>query len=181
VRSAFRLFFLSGAVPASFLLAQTPAESTGWSGCVSISVVSPADSRTETSLGGALDIEHQVSKLVSIGAIAGIWTGGSDLEQDSKERYLALIGTYKWNGGRLRPFVQLGGGLYRLEFQFQSRNRFAPRESETRGGGLGGAGVDLFLSNSIAAEASARYHLVADASGVHPDFLEAQLGLRFLW
>ena len=79
----------------------------------------------------------------------------------------------------MHPFFQLGGGIYWLRFHFQSRNRFAPNDKETRGGALVGPGVDFALSRSSALELRARYHLVGDASGVHPDFLESQLGLRF--
>jgi hypothetical protein len=114
--------------------------------------------------------------------IAGHWSGQSDFDKDSTETYLLGVVTHRWGTGKWRPFVQVGGGLYFLKFQFQSRSRFSPSESETVGGGFAGPGVDYVLSRNSALELRARYHLVSDATGsVHPDFLEAQLGVRFFF
>jgi opacity protein-like surface antigen len=148
---------------------------------VSASFVAPADPRTRNGVGGSFEFEHLFTRSLSAGALAGFWTAESDFPNDSKETYLAAIGTYRSCAGRLRPFLQLGGGIYFLRLHFQSRNRFAPSEKETRGGAFGGGGLDYSLSRSVALEARGRYHLVADASTVHPDFLEAQLGLRYFF
>jgi hypothetical protein len=112
---------------------------------------------------------------------AGLWKGGSDFGKDSEVRYFVGVAIYRWGVGRVRPFFQLGGGAYRVKFQFPERNRFAPRETDTVGGGFGGIGVDYRLSASTALAVGTRYHLVSDVSGVHTDFLETQLGLRFFF
>ena len=145
------------------------------------SFIVPADPRTQNGTGGSLDFEAPIAKSLSLGLLVGYWKGGSDFGKDSEVTYLGANGTYRWGAGRLRPFVQLGGGIYRLKLQFTSRNRFAPDDRETRGGGFGGGGCDFMLSRSAALEVRARYHLVADASRVTPDFLETQLGLRFFF
>lgn len=145
------------------------------------SVIFPADGATKTSGGGSFELEHRFSNSISLGAIAGFWSGDSGFAQDSEESYLAAIATYHWGVGRVRPFFQLGGGIYWLQLQFQSRNRFAPNEKEIRGGVFAGPGLDFALSRSCALEVRVRYHLVGDASSVHPDFLESQLGLRFFF
>ncbi|HEY3122601.1 MAG TPA: hypothetical protein VGK70_00890 [Thermoanaerobaculia bacterium] len=122
-----------------------------------------------------------MSKALSLGATVGFWSGGSDFVKDSKETYFAAVATYRWGTGALRPFLQLGGGIYHLKFQFPSRNRFAPDEKEVRGGAFAGPGLGYTLSRSTALEVRTRYHLVADASSVHPDFLETQVGIRFFF
>jgi hypothetical protein len=149
---------------------------------VSGSVVFPADSATDTSIGGSVELEFPLSRSFSAGVIAGHWSGKSDFVKDSTETYLVGVITHRWGAGRWRPFVQLGGGLYLLKFQFQSRSRFSPSETETVGGGFAGPGLDYVLSPRSALEVRARYHLVSDATGsVHPDFLETQLGIRFFF
>jgi hypothetical protein len=152
------------------------------SAAVSASLVFPADSHTKTSLGGSVELEFLLSNAFSAGVIAGHWSGQSDFDKDSTETYVVGVITHRWGAGRWRPFVQVGGGLYFLKFQFQSRSRFAPEEKDFVGGGFAGPGVDFALTPSSAVELRARYHLVSDASaGVHPSFLESQLGVRFFF
>ena len=145
------------------------------------SVVFPADEHTRTSAGGSFEFEHLFSKSFSLGATAGFWSGESDFVKDSRVSYFGGVATYRWGQTKMRPFLQIGGGIYHLKFQFPSRNRFAPNEKEVRGGAFAGPGLDYALSRSCALEVRARYHLVGDASSVHPDFLESQLGLRFFF
>jgi hypothetical protein len=143
-------------------------------------VVFPADEHTETSIGGSVELEFPLSRSFSAGVIAGHWSGQSDFVQDSTETYFVGVITHRWGAGKWRPFVQVGGGVYLLRFQFQSRSRFAPSETETVGGGFAGPGLDYVLSGRSALEVKARYHLVSDATAsVHPDFLETLLGIRF--
>lgn len=179
MKAAFGVLFLIGALPTAPGIAQRPPESEDWSAGFSASIVAPADRRTETSLGGSVDVEAFLSKSISVGVLAGFWAGNSDFAKNSEESYFALIGTYRLSDGKLRPLLQFGGGVYRLQFQFQSRNRFAPQERETRGGAFGGVGLDYKLSRTSTLRGGARYHLVSDASGVHPDFLEGHLGVMF--
>jgi hypothetical protein len=143
--------------------------------------VIPADEHTRTSAGGSVELELLISKSLSAGVVAGHWSGGSDFDKDSNETYFLGVVTHRWGTGKWRPFVQVGGGLYFVKFQFQSRNRFAPEEKDLVGGGFAGAGLDYGLSKASALEMRARYHLVTDVSGVHTDFLETQLGLRFFF
>jgi hypothetical protein len=145
------------------------------------SIVFPADARTETSLGGSVEAEFPLSRSFSAGVMAGHWSGQSDFVKDSTETCFAGVITLRWGGGRWRPFVQLGGGLYFVKFQFTSRNRFAPGDTDTVGGGFAGAGLDYALSTTSALEMRARYHLVSDVGGVHTDFLETQAGVRFFF
>jgi hypothetical protein len=147
----------------------------------SASLILPADEHTKTSAGGSVELELLISESFSAGAVAGHWSGQSDFDKDSTETYLLGALTHRWGSGRIRPFVQVGGGVYFVKFQFQSRNRFAPAEKDVVGGGFAGAGVDYALSSTSALEVRARYHLVSDVSGVHPDFLETQLGVRFFF
>ena len=152
------------------------------SAAVAGSIIFPADSATDTSIGGSVELEFPLSRCFSAGVMAGHWSGQSDFVKDSTETYFVGVITHRWGAGRWRPFVQLGGGLYLLKFQFQSRSRFAPSERETVGGGFAGPGLDYVLSNRSALEVRARYHLVSDATAsVHPDFLETQLGIRFFF
>jgi hypothetical protein len=155
-----------------------PTASAAFSG----SLVLPADEHTETSFGGSVELELLISKSFSAGAIAGHWGGKSDFDKDSTETYFLGVVTHRWGAGKWRPFVQVGGGFYILKFQFQSRSRVSPSETETVGGGFAGPGVDYVLSSNSALELRARYHLVSDATGmVHPDFLETQIGVRFFF
>jgi hypothetical protein len=147
----------------------------------SVSLIVPADSHTETSYGGSFEFDYLVSRSFSLGVAAGLWKGGSDFGKDSEARYFVGVAIYRWGVGRVRPFLQLGGGVYRVKFQFPERNRFAPLETDTVGGGFGGIGLDYRLSTSSALEVGTRYHLVSDVSGVHTDFLETQLGVRFFF
>jgi len=151
------------------------------SGAVSASLVFPADEHTKTSLGGSVELEFLISRSLSAGVVAGHWSGQSDFDKDSTETYVVGVLTHRWTAGRLRPFVQFGGGLYFVKFQFQSRNRFAPEEKDVVGGGFAAAGLDYALSKTSALETKARYHLVSDVSGVHPDFLETQVGVRLFF
>lgn len=152
------------------------------SATVAGSIIFPADSATDTAFGGSVELEFPLSRSFSAGVIAGHWSGQSDLVQDSAETYVVGVITHRWGAGRWRPFVQLGGGVYLLKFQFQSRSRFAPSETETVGGGFAGPGLDYVLSSRSALEVRARYHLVSDATAsVHPDFLETQLGIRIFF
>ena len=73
------------------------------------------------------------------------------------------------------------GGLYFVKFQFTSRNRFAPGDTDTVGGGFAGPGLDYAISSRLGVVVRARYHLVSDVSGVHTDFLETQAGVRFFF
>jgi hypothetical protein len=145
------------------------------------SVVFPADDHTETAVGGSIELEFPLSSSFSVGAIAGHWSGQSDFFKDSTETYFAGVITLRWGGGRWRPFVQLAGGLYFVKFQFTSRNRFAPGDTDTVGGGFAGPGLDYAISSRLAVVVRARYHLVSDVSGVHTDFLETQAGVRFFF
>ena len=113
--------------------------------------------------------------------IAGHWSGESDFVKDSTETYVVGVITHRWGAGRWKPFVQVGGGIYFVKFQFTSRNRFAPGDSDSVGGGFAGPGLDYALSSNSAVVVRARYHLVSDVSGVHPDFLETQAGVRFFF
>ena len=167
-------------LPCAVALAQTTTPPTA-SAAASVSFVIPADEHTTTSTGGSVELEFLVSRSLSAGVIAGHWSGQSDFDKDSTETYLLGVLTHRWGAGKWRPFVQVGGGLYFAKFQFQSRNRFAPVEKETIGGGFAGPGLDWALSSISALEARARYHLVSDVSGVHTDFLETQLGVRFFF
>ena len=166
--------------PCAVGLSQTTTRPTA-SGAFSVSLVSPADEHTETSLGGSVELELLLSNSFSAGVIAGHWSGESDFVQDSSETYIVGVVTHRWGSGRLRPFVQVGGGLYFVKFQFPSRNRFAPEEKDVVGGGFAGPGLDYALSSNSAVEVRARYHLVSDVSGVHTDFLETQAGVRFFF
>lgn len=177
MRGALALALL---LPCAVALAQTTTPPTA-SAAASASLVIPADEHTRTSAGGSVELELLVSKAFSAGVIAGHWSGKSDFDQDSTETYFVGVLTYRWGAGKWRPFVQVGGGLYFLKFQFQSRNRFAPRDKDTVGGGFAGPGLDYALSSKSAVELRARYHLVSDVSGVHTDFLETQLGLRLFF
>jgi hypothetical protein len=166
--------------PCTVALAQTTRPTA--SAAFSASLILPADEHTKTSAGGSVELELLISESFSAGVIAGHWSGGSDFDKNSTETYLLGVVTHRWGAGKWRPFVQVGGGLYFLKFQFQSRSRVFPSESETVGGGFAGPGVDYVLSRSSALELRARYHLVSDATGsVHPDFLETQLGVRFFF
>jgi hypothetical protein len=166
--------------PGSVGLSQSPSAPSA-SVSASASLVLPADEHTRTSAGGSFEFDLLLSKALSLGATAGFWSGESDFVKDSRVGYFGGVATYRWRQRKLRPFLQLGGGIYNLKFQFPSRNRFAPDEKEARGGAFAGSGLDYALSRSSAIEVRARYHLVRDASGVHPDFLESQLGIRFFF
>jgi hypothetical protein len=176
-----RVVLLAVLFPSSVALSQTvtrPTASAAFSG----SLVLPADEHTETSVGGSVELELLVSRSFSAGGIAGHWSGKSDFDKDSTVTYLLGVVTHRWGAGKWRPFVQVGGGFYILKFQFQSRSRVSPGETETVGGGFAGPGVDYALSANSALELRARYHLVSDATGmVHPDFLETQIGVRFFF
>jgi hypothetical protein len=163
--------------PCAVGLAQTTTRTTA-SAAASASLVFPADEHTKTSVGGSFELEFPISKSFSAGVIAGFWSGESDFVKNSRENYFGGVLTHRWGAGKIRPFLQLGGGLYFVKFQFQSRNRFAPAEKDVVGGGFTGAGLDYALSSTSALEFKARYHLVSDVSGVHTDFLETQLGAR---
>jgi len=152
---------------------------SGWTAWGALSLVVPADSRTGTGFGGLIGLDGPISPSVSVGGVFGGWSAGSDFDQDSRERYLALSARYSWTLGRFRPFLQAGGGIYWLGFQFQSRNRFASSETEMRGGGFAGIGFDHWVSRGTAVEVSARYHLVPESGDVRADFFEGQIGLRF--
>ena len=151
------------------------------SGAVAGSVVFPADGATDTSIGGSVEIEFPLSRFFSAGVIAGHWSGESEFVKDSTETYLVGVVVHRWGSGKLQPFFQVGGGVYFVEFQFPSRNRFAPDEKDSVGGGFAGLGIDYTLSSKSAMEVTARYHLVSDVSGVHTDFLETQAGVRFFF
>lgn len=166
--------------PCAVGLSQTTTRPTA-TAAFSASLVSPADEHTKTSLGGSAELELLLSNSFSAGVIAGHWSGESDFVQDSTETYVVGVATHRWGSGRLRPFVQVGGGLYFVKFQFPSRNRFAPEEKDVVGGGFAGPGLDYALSSNSALEVRARYHLVSDVSGVHTDFLETQAGVRFFF
>ena len=173
-----RVVLLAVLFPCTVGLSQTATRPTA-SAAFSGSLVLPADEHTRTSVGGSVELELLVSRSFSAGAIAGHWSEKSDFDKDSTETYLLGVVTHRWGAGRWRPFLQAGGGLYFLKFQFQSRSRVSPSETETVGGGFAGPGVDYVLSPNSALELRARYHLVSDATGsVHPDFLETQVGLR---
>jgi hypothetical protein len=171
---------LAALLSVSVGLAQTGPDHTS-SVAVAGSVVFPADDHTETSVGGSFELEFPLSSSFSVGAIAGHWSGQSDFVKDSTETYFAGVMTLRSSGGRWRPFVQLGGGLYFVKFQFTSRNRFAPGDTDSVGGGFVGPGLDYALSSRSAVVVIARYHLVSDVSGVHTDFLETQAGVRFFF
>jgi hypothetical protein len=175
-----RVVLLAVLFPSTVGLSQTATRPTA-SAAFSGSLVLPADEHTKTSLGGSVELELFVSRSLSAGAIAGHWSGKSEFDKDSTETYLLGVVTHRWGAGKWRPFVQVGGGLYFLKFQFQSRSRFSPSETETVGGGFAGPGVDYALSPGSALEIRARYHLVSDVSGVHPDFLETQVGVRLFF
>ena len=166
--------------PCAIGLSQTATRPTA-SAAICASLVFPADEHTKNSLGGSVELEFLLSNSFSAGVIAGHWSGESDFVKDSTETYVAGVVTHRWDSGRLRPFVQVGGGLYFVKFQFPSRNRFAPAEKDVVGGGFAGAGLDYGLSAASALEARARYHVVSDVSGVHTDFLETQVGMRFFF
>ena len=173
-----RVVLLAVLFPCAVGLSQAATRPTA-SAAFSGSLVLPADEHTETSVGGSVELELLVSRSFSAGAIAGHWSEKSDFDKDSTETYLLGVVTHRWGTGKWRPFVQAGGGFYILKFQFQSRSRFSPGETETVGGGFVGPGVDYVLSSNSALELRARYHLVSDATGsVHPDFLETQVGFR---
>ena len=161
-------------------LAQSPPDHSS-SAAVAGSVVFPADEHTRTSVGGSVELELPLSRSFSAGVIAGHWNGQSDFVQDSTETYVVGVVMLRWVAGKWRPFIQLGGGLYFVKFQFPSRNRFAPAEKDVVGGGFAGPGLDYALSSNSAVEVRARYHLVSDVSGVHTDFLETQAGVRFFF
>lgn len=175
-----RLVVIVALFPAAVGLSQTVARPTA-SGAFSASLIFPADDHTEMSFGGSVDLEFPISNFFSAGGIVGHWSGESDFVKDSTETYVAGVVTHRWRSGKLRPFVQVGGGLYFVKFQFTSRNRFAPEEKDVVGGGFAGAGLDYGLSATSALEMRARYHLVSDVSGVHTDFLETQVGVRFFF
>lgn len=165
-------------LPGAVVLAQTTTLPTA-SAAASASLVLPADEHTRTSAGGSVELELPVSKAFSAGVLAGHWSGQSDFDKDSTETYFVGVLTHRWGAGKWRPFIQVGGGLYFLKFQFQSRSRVSPSEKETVGGGFAGPGLDYVLSRLSALEFRTRYHLVSDATGsVHPDFLETQVGFR---
>jgi hypothetical protein len=175
-----RALALIALFPCAVGLSQTVNRPTA-SFAASASLVFPADEHTRTSLGGSIELDFPLSMSYSAGMIAGHWSGQSDFDKDSTETYLAGVVTHRWGAGKIRSFIQVGGGLYFVKFQFQSRNRFAPEEKDVVGGGFAGAGLDYALSTTSALETRARYHLVSDVSGVHPDFLETQLGVRFFF
>jgi len=175
-----RALAVTALFPCAVALPQSVTRPTA-SVAASASLVFPADEHTRTSAGGSLEIELLLSKAVSLGATAGFWSGESDFAKDSRVSYFGGVATYRWGQRKVRPFLQIGGGIYHLKFQFTSRNRFAPDDKESRGGAFAGPGLVYALSRSSAMEVRARYHLVSDASGVHPDFLETQLGLRFFF
>jgi hypothetical protein len=179
-----RLVAVAGFValfPCAVGLSQTGTRATA-SVAVSASLVVPADEHTKTSGGSSVDLEFPLSRSFSAGVIAGHWSGQSDFVEDSTETYFVGVITHRWGAGKWRPFLQLGGGLYLLKFQFQSRSRFSPSETESVGGGFAGPGLDYVLTRRSAVEVRARYHLVSDATAsVHPDFLETQLGIRFFF
>jgi hypothetical protein len=151
------------------------------SAAVAGSIVFPADEHTEASIGGSVEVNFPSSRFFSAGVAAGHWSGQSDFVQDSTETYIVGQVTHRWGTGKVRPFLQAGGGVYFVKFQFQSRNRFAPEEKDVVGGGFAGGGLDYSLSTTSALEMRARYHLVSVVSGVHPHFLETQLGVRFFF
>lgn len=166
--------------PCAVALSQSATRPTA-SAAASASLVIPADDHTRTSAGGSFELELLVSKSFSAGVIAGFWSGESDFDKNSGENYFVGVLMHRWGAGKIRPFLQAGGGLYFVKFQFQSRNRFAPAEKDVVGGGFAGGGLDYALSSTSALELRARYHLVSDVSGVHTDFLETQLGARFFF
>jgi hypothetical protein len=175
-----RAFAAALLYPCAVALAQTTTPPTA-SAAASASLVIPADEHTKTAAGGSFELELSISRSFSAGVIAGFWSGESDFDKNSTENYFGGVLTHRWGAGRIRPFLQIGGGLYFVKLQFQSRNRFAPRDKDTVGGGFAGPGLDYMLSSNSAVEVRARYHLVSDVSGVHTDFLETQLGLRFFF
>ena len=172
-----RTFVVSICFPCAVALSQSAQPPIGTAAFCAALVVS-ADEHTGTSAGGSLEVDFFLSRSLSAGVAIGHWSGGSDFARNSTETYVDAVLTRGWATGRWRPFLQVGGGLYFAKFQFQSRNRFAPEEKETVGGGFAGAGVDYRLSDNAALEGRSRYHLVSDVSGVHTDFLETQLGVR---
>lgn len=176
-----RVLVLALLFPCTIGLSQTTTRPTA-SAAFSGSLVLPADSHTNTSVGGSVELDFPLSRSFSAGASVGHWSGSSDFDKDSTETYVVGVITHRWGAGKWRPFVQVGGGLYFLKFQFQSRSRFAPEETDFVGGGFAGPGVDCSLSPTSALELRARYHLVSDASaGVHASFLETQVGMRFFF
>ncbi len=106
----------------------------------------PADSSTRTgfSLKGALKVP--LSSSWEIGIYGGAWSGKSDFNSDSKESYIGGTVERIWSWGSVRPFINAGVGVYDLKFQFESRNRFAESDSESRVGAFGGGGVQIPVS-----------------------------------
>ncbi|HEX9150238.1 MAG TPA: hypothetical protein VF958_13845, partial [Thermoanaerobaculia bacterium] len=154
-----RVVLLAVLFPCTVGLSQTATRPTA-SAAFSGSLVLPADEHTETAVGGSVELDFPLSTSFSAGVVAGHWSGKSDLDKDSTETYLLGVVTHRWGSGRWRPFLHAGGGFYILKFQFQSRSRFSPSETETVGGGFAGPGVDCVLSPNSALELRARYHLV---------------------
>jgi opacity protein-like surface antigen len=171
--------FLSTAIAPSTSRGQTPAPPTGSTAVIALSPVVSADSHTDTGFGFSGGLDYFLSPSVSVGGLAGHWSAASDFQKDSTETYLGASVTYHWSSGQFSPFVQVGGGLYWLKFQYETRSRFAISEVETLGGFFVGAGLDRSVSRSTAVHLSARYHVVGDSGGVPSDFFEGLIGVRF--
>lgn len=176
-RCAF--LFFAAAISARIGRAQTSAASTGCSALVGLAPVVSADPHTDTGFGFSGGLDCLVSPSFSLGGEAGHWSAPSDFQKDSTETYFGASATYHWSAGQVRPFVQVGGGLYWLKFQYESRSRFASSEVETLGGFFVGAGLDRWVTRGAAVHLSARYHFVGDSGGVPSDFFEGLIGVRF--
>lgn len=148
---------------------------------IALTPVIPADAHTRTGFGLAGGLDVRVSRAISIGGVVGHWIGGSDFQKNSTVTCFGGMATWYWTEGQLRPFAQLGGGIYWTKFQYQSRVSHATvEERATLGGGFGGLGLERRITGQLAVRVSARYHLVSDYAGVHSDFLEGLVGVRVL-
>ena len=139
----------------------------------------PADSSTRTgfSLKGAVKVP--MSPSWEIGIYGGAWSGRSDFGSDSKESYIGGTVERNWTWGSARPFISGGVGVYNLKFQFESRNRFAESDSESRVGGFAGAGIQVPVSRGWSVLALAEYHLTSGpVNDARSGFLNVGAGIR---
>jgi hypothetical protein len=137
---------------------RTPAKLVwGVGGSIGTSV--PADPSLDKGLGLAGNVEGYLTPRVSVrGQLEGAWFDIVGRRFTGTVNPVSLSGNlaYNWEGGRWRPYVTGGVGVYR---QHSSETATAP-VADTRGGINVGGGLEYFFRRRATLTGEALYHHV---------------------
>ena len=172
------LVFSALALTCPVIAAAQPVPNTGQVAAgAEVGLFFPADEQLATGITGGGLLEFYVSPRVGIRGTVTAIRNGYDRQDDDDERQLRFGGDviYNWEFGKVHPFAGGGIGVHLLRFYRDGDNQ-GPNDTKIGGQGLGGA--EIFLNRQWTVKLEGRYQWVEDRPALNPDGFSATVGVK---